>query len=90
MAPGTSGHLETTWVVCVPRDWHAEVPDTWNSLSTVQKRFCHLRVVLPDVIFHGIVIIIQMAKISPASGFGRNLLRSAASLQSCILILSPL
>lgn len=45
---------------------------------------------LPDMVFHGIVIIIQMAKISPASGFRRNLLRSAASLQNCILILSPL
>lgn len=59
------------------------------SLSKVQKKFCH-GFVLPDMLFHGIVIIIQMAKISPASGFGRNLLRSAASLQSCILILSPL
>lgn len=59
------------------------------SLSKVPKKFCH-GFVLPDVLFHGIVILIQMAKISPAAGFGRNLRRSAASLQSCILILSPL
>lgn len=59
------------------------------SLSKVQKKFCH-GFVLPDMIFRGIVIVIQMAKIVPASCFGRNLLRSAASLQSCILIPSPL
>lgn len=65
MAPGAPGHLETTQAVRVHRDSHVEVSDTCNSLSKVQKNFCHLKIVLPDVVFRGIVIIIQMAKISP-------------------------
>ena len=93
MAPATPGHLETTRAVCVPSSLgtHTRRSPTLGipSLSKIQKKFCH-RFVLPDTIFHGIVIIIQMATISPASGFRRNLLRSAASLQSCLLVLSPL
>lgn len=85
-----SSNLSCNLCALQPGDSHKEVLHAWNSFPfKVQNKFCH-GFLLPDMIFHGIVIVIQMAKISPVSGFRRNLLHSAASLQSCILILSPL